>query len=138
MRRRKISLRIFSCAANDGKSRPTSKPTSIAKKIQNVRLRLRMPASASERSAIHLTTAVATWPGTIGIKQKPRVSRAKAATWSKATERSAVRTLVGMDDFGPRHLSVLARRARDFSSDVNRLANLRPSWDRGAPEKTGG
>jgi len=29
-----------------------------------------------------------------------------------------------MDDFGPRHLNVLARRARDFSSGVNRLANF--------------
>src|SRR5256885_4692001 len=32
-----------------------------------------------------------------------------------------------MDDFGPRHLNVLARRARDFSSDVNRLASLSES-----------
>ena len=38
-----------------------------------------------------------------------------------------VRALVGMDDFGPRHLNVLARRARDFSSDMNQLANLRES-----------
>src|ERR1700693_353276 len=86
MRRRKMSLKMRRCAANCGRSRPISRPTSMEKKIQKVRERLGIPAMARRTRASQRSQTENVLPGERINSAAPAANRRRPENIMGATK----------------------------------------------------